>query len=204
MTDKEQIINNFAKDINVPHKEQIIIDGIQFNEFGDFYVDYDLNGKFQSISSSTKEYKILKSLIKQLAHKTQEYEQKEKELLSNEKIINKLMKEVDELKQECEKLKEELNFLKNNEDLLISDLQLLWGKQIAEEQGDCKNIDYSMPRTKEIYHKITEIDRTLKNVAFAQSVKIGKTKPLGETGKPKSYKCWEARERKLLEREFLK
>ena len=68
------------KDINVPYKEPIKIDGIQFNKFGDFYVDYDFNSKFQSISSSSKEYKILKSLIEQLARKTQEYEQKEKEL----------------------------------------------------------------------------------------------------------------------------
>lgn len=106
--------------------------------------------------------------------------------------------------QECESLKEELNLLKNNEDLLLSKLQVLWGKQIAEEQGDCKNIDYSKPRTREIYHKITEIDRTLKDVAFAQSVNIGKTKPLGDTGSQKSYRNWERREMKLLEREFLK
>ena len=118
--------------------------------------------------------------------------------------IQDILKQLARKTQECEQLKEELFFLKNNEDLLISNLQILWGKQIAEEQGDCKNIDYSKPRTKEIYHKITEIDRTLKDVAFAQSVKIGKTKPLGNTGSPKSYKRWEARERKLLEREFLK
>ena len=106
--------------------------------------------------------------------------------------------------QECERLKEELKFLENNDDLLISNLQILWGKQIANEQGDCKNIDYLLPRTKEIYHKITEIERTLKDVAFAQSVKLGKTKPLGDTGSPRSYKRWEKRERQLLEREFLK
>ena len=47
--------------------------------------------------------------FKQLQRKTQECEQKEKELLSNEKIINKLMKEVDELKQECEKLKNQVD-----------------------------------------------------------------------------------------------
>lgn len=117
---------------------------------------------------------------------------------------NLLLKDYARKTQECEQLKEKLFFLENNEDLLISNLQVLWGKQIAEEQGDCKNIDYSKPRTKEIYHKITEIDRTLKDVAFAQSVNIGKTKPLGNTGSPKSYKRWEARERKLLEREFLK
>ena len=55
-------------------KEQIIIDGVQFNKFGDFFIDYYFNGKFQSISSSAKEYKILKSLIEQLARKTQECE----------------------------------------------------------------------------------------------------------------------------------
>lgn len=32
MTDKEQIINNFVKDINVPSKEQIIIDGVDVSE----------------------------------------------------------------------------------------------------------------------------------------------------------------------------
>lgn len=98
---------NFAKDINVPskeqtndslknsdknfnencthNKEQIIIDGIQYNKFGGFYVDYDLNGKFLSISSSAKEYKILKSLIEQLARKTQECEELKKQLKTSEK-----------------------------------------------------------------------------------------------------------------------
>lgn len=118
--------------------------------------------------------------------------------------IIKQNKQLTRKTQECEELKEELKILKNNEDLLISKLQVLWGKQIAEEQGDCKNIDYSKPRTREIYHKITEIDRTLKDVAIAQSIMLGKTQSLGDTGSPKSYKRWEARERKLLEREFLK
>lgn len=104
MTDKEQVTNskeqtngslkNQDKNFNenfTQEKEQIIIDGIQFNKFGDFYVDYDLNGKFQSISSSAKEYKILKSLIKQLARKTQECKQ--------------LKEDYAELEQECERLK---------------------------------------------------------------------------------------------------
>ena len=121
-----------------------------------------------------------------------------------EEIADDLQQRNHHLTQECEGLKEELNLLKNNEDSLISELQVLWGKQIAEEQGDCKNIDYSKPRTREIYHKITEIDRTLKDVAFAQSVNIGKTKPLGDTGSPRSYKRWEKRERQLLEREIFK
>ena len=32
MTDKEQIINNFEKDINVPSKERIMIDGCNVSE----------------------------------------------------------------------------------------------------------------------------------------------------------------------------
>lgn len=164
-------------------KEQIIVGGVDVSTCKGLAYNPDgikkpicLGGGIRGIYRSCLCEKNQNCYFKQLAHKT----------------------------QECESLKEELNLLKNNEDLLISKLQVLWGEQIAEEQGDCKNIDYSKPRTKEIYHKITEIERTLKDVAFAQSVNIRKTKPLGDTGSPKSYKRWEARERKLLEREFLK
>ena len=109
--------------------------------------------------------------------------------------------------QECEeskKLKEELKHYKTNADFLIFKLQEIWGRKIAEEQGDCKNIDYSKPITKEIYMRLSEIEATLKDVAFAQSVEMGKTKPLGETGSPRSYRNWEKKQRMLLEREFLK
>lgn len=163
-------------------KKQIIIDGVDVSEClfyqVNFEEDYDVKIKHfcSNWHNSCESINNSNCYFKQLARKT----------------------------QECESLKEELNLLKNNEDLLLSELQVLWGKQIAEEQGDCRNIDYSKPRTREIYHKITEIDRTLKDVAFAQSVNIGKTKPLGDTGSPKSYRNWERREMKLLEREFLK
>lgn len=116
------------------NKEQIIIDGIQYNKFGGFYVDYDLNGKFLSISSSAKEYKILKSLIEQLARKSQECEQKEKELLSNEKIINKLMKEVDELKQECDTLKSQLDFEVQQKECIEQECEELKRKLSNQEQ----------------------------------------------------------------------
>ena len=96
-------------------KEQIIIDGIQFNEFGDFYVDYDLNGKFQSISSSTKEYKILKSLIKQLTRKTQECEKYEKRAVCFKDVNKQLGYKYLTIKQECEELKERL--VRTEEDL---------------------------------------------------------------------------------------
>ena len=42
-----------------------------------------------------------------------------------------------------------------------------------------------------MHNTISEIERTLKDIAFAQSVQMGKTKPLGETGSPKSYRNWE-------------
>ena len=168
MTDKE---NNFAKDINVPHKHKpIYLDGVDVNKCEYFkdgmcYAECDLEGY---TDWECKDAKLSNCYFKQLARKTQE-----------------------------------LKSLKNNEDLLISNLQILWGKQIAKEQGDCKNIDYSKPRTREIYLKISEIEQTLKDVAFAQSVNIGKTKPLGDTGSPKSYRNWERKEKKLLERVFL-
>ena len=57
--------------------KQIIIDGVQFGKWGDFYIDYDLDGHFKSITSSAKEYKILKSLIDQLKRKEQECEELE-------------------------------------------------------------------------------------------------------------------------------
>lgn len=163
------------------NKEQIIIDGVDVNKC-----------KYLNTFSDCDGYHYYCDLADYIVNEYCEY--------YKDCYFKQLVRKT----QECEKLKEKLFFLENNEDLLISNLQVLWGKQIAEEQGDCKNIDYSKPRTKEIYHKITEIDRTLKDVAFAQSVNIGKTKPLGNTGSPKSYKRWEARERKLLEREFLK
>ena len=110
---------------------------------------------------------------------------------------NCLYKQLKRKEQECEELKK-------NETMLISNLQDLWGRKIAEEQGDCKNIDYAKPVTREIYNTISEIERTLKDIAFAQSIQMGKTKPLGETGSPRSYRNWENKLKNLLEREFLK
>lgn len=73
--------------------------------------------------------------FKRLARKTQECEQKDKELLSNEKIINKLMKEVDELRQECEELKRKLS---NQEQLYQNEIEI-YNKtclQLRQENDD--------------------------------------------------------------------
>ena len=89
-------------------KEQIIIDG-KGCRYKTWDKDCALTG--DNHGDNMKPCKFIDEkncYFKQLARKTQECEQKEKELLSNEKIINKLMKEVDELKQECVELKEQL------------------------------------------------------------------------------------------------
>lgn len=118
-------------------------------------------------------------------------------------LYNQALKDYEQIQEEeNKKIKQEFDLFKSNEDMLISALQLLWGKQIAEEQGDCKNIDYRKPKTTNIYNKISEFQETLKDVAFAQSVSIGKTKPLGDTGSPKSYKRWEKKQRELIAKEI--
>lgn len=73
MTDKEQIMNNFAKDINVPTKEQIIID-IDRCKYRDKYTNFCLAekddiGETYTICTGTDCY------FKRLARKTQECEE---------------------------------------------------------------------------------------------------------------------------------
>lgn len=86
-------------------KEQIIITGVDVSECEFF----DGSHLCQCDKTIIDEHKKLRNIFsvkyvncrdnyncyfKQLARKTQECEQKEKELLSNEKIINKLMKKL--------------------------------------------------------------------------------------------------------------
>lgn len=91
-------------------KEHIIINGVDVSGCSGYCPEL---GKYNCIALACNSAAICKQspncYCKQLQRKTQECEQKEKELLSNEKIINKLMKEVDELKQECEKLKNQVD-----------------------------------------------------------------------------------------------
>ena len=99
MTDKELITDG----VNVSECERHCSDN--YNTPNMCYSDITRGYRHCNPKENQCDFYIT-SIEKQLARKTQECEQKEKELLSNEKIINKLMKEVDELKQECEELKE--------------------------------------------------------------------------------------------------
>ena len=79
--------------------------------------------------------------FKQLTRKTQECEQKEKELLSNEKIINKLMKEVDELKQECEEYKKRA--------VCFKDVNKQLGYKYLTIKQECEELKERLVRTEE-------------------------------------------------------
>ena len=136
-------------------KESIIIDGVDvrkcksYNPLG----NYNCGGCRKCEDNSN-------CYFKQLARKTQECEQKEKELLSNEKIINKLMKEVDELKQECEELKKEQLEIKKY--LGISHKSILERLEELQERRDElseKNISYeqALDEIKSICNKTCEI-----------------------------------------------
>lgn len=149
-----------------PDKEQIIIDGIQFNKFGDFYVDYDLSGKFQSISSSAKEYKILKSLIEQLTRKTKECEQI-KEKYEALKLENQEGYEiVAELKQECEKLKSQVD-----EDYNYYTTEL---KTLRDIISNKEKRNAALFLTSGRYRKaLEEIERELKEDIYCESQECG-------------------------------
>lgn len=84
--------------------------------------------------------------FKLYARKTQECEQKDKELSSNEKIINKLMKKVDELKKERKELKNELDLYKTWYRAKHDDVKNLLGcyrKSLEEIEGYFKKQDTS-------------------------------------------------------------
>ena len=137
---KEQIINNFEKDINVPSKEQIMIDGVDVNKCKHFCLEQQIPDiPLAGFSKICGEEYIAKECkdnpdcyFKQLARKTQECEQKEKEINELHLIIDRLLEAsgydknistaedfedvysdidykvglLEELKQECGELKE--------------------------------------------------------------------------------------------------
>ena len=133
MTDKK---NNFVKDINVPCKEQIICHGVnvskcEYYKDGMCYAECDLEGY---TDWECHDEDLNNCYFKQLARKTQECEQKDKEINELHLIIDRLLEAsgydkhissaedfedvykdmdyklglIDELKQECDELKERI------------------------------------------------------------------------------------------------
>lgn len=119
--------NNFAKDINAPHKEQIIINGVDVSEClfyqSNFEEDYDVKIKHfcSNWHNSCESANNSNCYFKQLARKTQECVKLNCEIIDMNSIIedaainlgNKdftlydLPFEIKKLRQECKALKSE-------------------------------------------------------------------------------------------------
>ena len=136
MTDKQ----NFEKDINVPSKEQIIIDGIDVNKCERHCKD-NYSTPNMCYCETTRGYRncspkqnqcdfYITSIEEQLHRKTQEYN----ELLEQHKELddraNRLIEEKYNLSRECEELK------KRNKLLLIKGQEGISKRDWAYEQ--CK------------------------------------------------------------------
>lgn len=120
MTDKQI----FVKDINVPRKEQIIIDGVDVSEC-EFYVHYD-HGKFPHGCSLHKDMFGLpvccdvadcckNCYFKQLQKEKFENLNNRQMVESAENLIyenSELIKNLEEKKQECERYKQALDEIK--------------------------------------------------------------------------------------------
>lgn len=107
MTNKE---NNFAKDINVPSKEQVIIDGVKVLKEKINMCFILLLNKLETPETIEQTiYEHLDAFVKewstQLAHKTQEFEQLQEKYEALKLENEEGYEIVDELKHECEELK---------------------------------------------------------------------------------------------------
>lgn len=100
MTDKDK---KFAKDINVPRKEQIIIDGVDILDCDNYYVDQETDQVKCDLSDEyCRENK--NCFYKQLARKTQECEElKDARFNLNCEIysLNRYRKALDEIEKYC-------------------------------------------------------------------------------------------------------
>ena len=148
-------------------KEQIMIDGVDIMDCDYYYVEQATDQvKCDNYGGYCQEHENCP--FKQLTRKTQECEQKEKELLSNEKIINKLMKEVDELKQECEEYKKRAVCFKDvNKQLGYKYLTI---KQECEELKE--EIINKNEKIKELRFSVSDLTNRLCNLNAEQSFRI--------------------------------
>lgn len=111
---------NFAKGINVPHKEQIIIDGVNVSEciFLDIVNErlWCDNVNISAIGKSQCPYvdcfKNPNCYYKQLARKTQEYSELLEQHKELDDRVNRMIEEKYNLARECEALKKECEELK--------------------------------------------------------------------------------------------
>ena len=109
MTNKDK---KFAKDINVPRKEPIMIDGIDVSECDHFREGYCHPGTGVCYKCDTNCQYAAFYLKEQLARKTAECELLETQLESYHIGEPKLIQRIQELEHECEQIKEKYEALK--------------------------------------------------------------------------------------------
>lgn len=160
MTDKE---HNFAKDINVPHKKQIIIDDIDVSECE--HITY--KDSFNPMCGNTGIccYGRKNCYFKQLAHKTQECEEYKKRAGCFKDVNKQLGYKYLTIKQECESLKQEIEILQNNFDTATRDCN----DEIEIFEQECEELkeEYTELKleNKELYRILADLkeDRKLKD-----------------------------------------
>ena len=122
-----------------------------------------------------------------------------------------IVDENDKLKKEKEQLQALCDVYKvcymakhkgKTETQIIDEFVMHFAEIIAEEQPDCKNVDYRLPETLRICQRLQEIEKEIIYVAQSIQFNSGKAKPLGDTGSPRSYKRWEKQLDKRLAHEF--
>ena len=168
MTDNE---NNLAKDINVPHKEQMIIDGVDVS--GCSYYQYNMctatKDDHGDCSLCCQDYDMNDCYYKQLKRKEQSEAKLVKQLQTICDFINnrpetfkgvyggvdKIITEYAERKeQECERLKEEVSLLKESNSKLqqIEDVNSL-EKCYLQQLDQLKAENEQLKQYKTLYEK---------------------------------------------------
>ena len=157
MTDKEQITNNFAKDINVPHKEQIIIDGIDVTNCN-YIIDYDPSSEQGTwcgaihkgacrIHSKDCKYNP-NCYFKQLVRKTQECENLRGSFHDTNEQLKDYKEHYDKQSEEYQKLKQDL-FLAQNQITLKNE----YIQKVKQECEELKDYARRQENQRETYYK---------------------------------------------------
>ena len=160
MTDNE---NNLAKDINVPHKEQMIIDGIDISGC-EFYNKDDktcreVNGKYDTDICEFDKCENSNCCYKQLKRKEQECQQAMDNYvqldLQRVKEYNELVDLYKAKERECEKYKQTIAKIKDicSEMNCESLVQNSWCGNTDFKMGCCEKL-----LKRQLLQKLSEVD----------------------------------------------
>ena len=155
MTDKEQIINNFEKDINVPSKEQIIIDGVDVKNCRRRIGKNNYCRYFKRLCSENN----FNCVWKQLARKTQECEGlKEKNTLLESQMAFNLSEMGIRLGNEV-----------NRSETLLKEL-----KRFDKIKDEFREMSEKLKSKNDRYRKaLEEIEKELKEDVYCESQECG-------------------------------